>query len=90
MKSKKIILGLVLLNFIFGSLFISNATSNNPKQASGDYSLGFGIGDEFEFFCTVFNTTELFNVFGGDWQTNLGDYFWFTGSAPPTGLGEKT
>jgi len=90
MKSKKIILGLVLLNFIFGSLFISNATSNNPKQASGDYSLGFGIGDEFEFFCTVFDTTELLNVFGGDWQSNLGDYFWFSGFTYPMNLGDKT
>lgn len=90
MKSKKLIVGLVLLNFIFGSLFISNATSNNPKQANGDYSLGFGIGDEFEFFCTVFDTTELFNVFGGDWQSNLGGYFWFTGNIAPADLGEKT
>ena len=90
MKSKKVIVGLVLLNFIFVSSLISNATSNNPKQANGDYSLGFGIGDEFEFFCTVFDTTELLNVFGGDWQSDVGSFFWFTGYTPPTVLGQKT
>ena len=89
MKSKKIILGLVLSNFIIGSLFISNATSNSPKPANGDYSLGYGIGDEFEFFCTVFDTTELLNVFGGDWQSNLGYYFWFADYTPPNDLREK-
>ncbi|MFX1313654.1 MAG: hypothetical protein ACFFHD_13750 [Promethearchaeota archaeon] len=90
MKSKKIILGLVLSNFIIGSLFISNATSNSPKPANGDWSLGFGNGDEFEFFCTVFDTTELLNVFGGGWQTTLGNMFWFSGYTPPANLGEKT
>ena len=88
MKSKKIIVGLVLLNFIVISPFISNATSNNPIQANV-YSLGFDADDEFEFFCTVFNTTELFNVFGGNWQSDIGSYLWFTGNLPPTDLGEK-
>ena len=90
MKSKKLVVGLVLLNFIFVSSFISNATSNNPKQANGDYSLGYGIGDEFEFFCTVFDTTELANVFGGDWQLDVGSFFWFADYAAPTVLGQKT
>jgi hypothetical protein len=90
MKSKKIIVGLVILNFIFGFLFVSNATSNSPKPANGDYSLGYGIGDEFEFFCTVFDTTELLNVLGGDWQTDVGSLFWFSGYSPPVNLGDKT
>lgn len=37
-----------------------------------------------------FDTTELLNVFGGNWQSDLGSKFWFTGSAAPTDLGQKT
>jgi hypothetical protein len=89
MKSKKILLGLVLLNFLFGSLFISNATSNDPKPANGDYSLGYGIGDEFEFFCTIFDTTELANVFGGDWQSDVASFLWLFDYTLPATLGQK-
>lgn len=91
MKSKKFIIGLLSFSLIFVSLLISNGHSYTPKlQANGDESLGFEIGDYFEFVCTELDTTELFNVFGADWSTDLGDFFWWTSYNPPGAIGEKT
>jgi len=91
MKSKKFIIGLLSFSLVFVSLLISNGISYSPKlQANGDESLGFEIGDYFEFVCTEFDTTELFNVFGADWSANLGSFLWWTSYNPPGALGEKT
>jgi len=91
MKSKKYVIGLISFSLILVTLVGNYGTSYTPKpQAIGDYSLGFETGDYFEFICTEFDTTELNNVFGADWATNLGSYFWWTGWNAPGALGEKT
>lgn len=91
MKSKKYVIGLISFSLILVSLVANYGTSYTPKpQAIGDYSLGFEIGDYFEFICTELDTTELNNVFGADWSTDLGSYFWWTGWNAPGALGEKT
>jgi len=90
MKSKKFIIGLISLSLICVTSITNNATSYNPKtQAIDDYSLGFEIDDNFEFRCTVFNTKELNNVFGGDWSLNVGSFLWWNGYATPINVGNK-
>ena len=68
----------------------SYSTSYKPiNQANGDYKLGIKVGDAFEFTCTKFNTAELFNVLGGDWQSNIASFLWWTGSVAPNDLGDR-
>ncbi|MFX1418189.1 MAG: hypothetical protein ACFE9N_04620 [Promethearchaeota archaeon] len=91
MKSKKFIISLISFSLLLANLLLINGASSTPQiQANGSYSLGFEIGDYFEFYCTEFDTTGLNTVFGGDWATNLGSLFWWTGYNAPSALGEKT
>jgi len=67
MKSKKFIIGLFSLSLILVTLITTNGVSYSPKlQVNGDETLGFEIGDYFEYVCTELDTTELNNVFGAD------------------------
>ena len=91
MKSKKFIIGLFSLSLILVTLITTNGVSYSPKlQVNGDESLGFEIGNYFEYVCTELDTTELNNVFGADWSTDLGSFFWWTSNNAPGSLGEKT
>ncbi|MFX0073850.1 MAG: hypothetical protein ACFE96_00295 [Candidatus Hermodarchaeota archaeon] len=91
MKSKNFIIGLISLSLIIVTSMTTSVTSDRPQtQAIGDFSLGLEIGDYFEFVCTEYDTTELNNVFGGDWLSDLDSYFWFADYFAPTSLGEKS
>jgi hypothetical protein len=90
MKLKKLTTALILLNLMMVVVIASYSTSYKPiNQANGDYKLGIKVGDEFEFTCTEFNTPELFNVLGGDWQSNIASFLWWTGYAAPNDLGDR-
>jgi len=91
MKSKKWLVYIVILNLFLISAVFQGVESHTPKSnAVGDYTLGFEIDDYFEFVCTEFDTTELNNVFGGDWVTDVGDYMWWNGYVAPAALGQKS
>ena len=75
---------------LFGILINVGVATMPKTQSNGDYELGYEVGDYFEYYCTEIDTTELNNVFGADWATNLGNYFWFSGYSPPSSEGEKT
>ena len=91
MKSKKYILTFILSTLIFFSISMNFGIAESPKtQANGEYSLGYEIGDYFEFFCFEMDSTELNNTFGVDWVSNLGSFFWFTSYNAPDSIGQKT
>jgi len=91
MKSKKYVLTFIITTLLFFSVSTNFGVADNPKtQANGEYSLGFEKGDYFEFYCTEMDSTELNNVFGAGWLTDLGSFFWFTSYNAPSNIGEKT
>ena len=91
MKSKKYVLTFIVTTLLFFSISMVFGIADNPKtQANGEYSLGYEIGDYFEFYCTEMDSTELNNTFGVDWVTNLGSFFWFTSYNAPSNIGQKT
>lgn len=91
MKSKKYVLTFIVTILLCFCIPMDFGIAENPKiQANGEYSLGYEIGDYFEFYCTKMNSTELNNVFGADWVTNLGSFFWFTNYNAPNNTGQKT
>jgi peptide/nickel transport system substrate-binding protein len=68
-----------------------NLGQDDPKlQDVGDFNLGFGIGDYFEFICTEFDTNELINVFGSDWESDVGNCMWWCDHVVPINIGQKT
>ncbi|MFW9819484.1 MAG: hypothetical protein ACFFE5_07725, partial [Candidatus Thorarchaeota archaeon] len=83
------ILIFVLLVNSYKSWNANNSAFYTPNQSDGEYSLGFEIGDYFEFCCTELDTTGLNSVFGGDWASDVGDYLWWCGYVAPSAVGEK-
>lgn len=91
MKSKKYVLVFIVTTLLCFSIPMDFGIADNPKtQANGGFSLGYEIGDYFEFYCTEMDSTELNNVFGAGWVTDLSSYFWFTSNNAPSNIGEKT
>jgi hypothetical protein len=89
MKSKIFIIGLVSSLIFVTSITFSSASGTPKSQQIEDFSLGYEIGDYFEFVCTEYDTTELNNVLGGNWLSDVANYMWFCGYVAPSGLGEK-
>ena len=53
MKSKKYVLTFIVTTLLFFSISMVFGIADNLKtQANGEYSLGYEIGDYFEFYCT--------------------------------------
>jgi len=91
MKSKKYVLTLIVTTLLLFSISMVFGIADNPKtQANGEFSLGYEIGDYFEFYCTEMDSIELNNTFGVDWIANLGSFFWFTDYNAPNKTGQKT
>lgn len=91
MKSKNKTYLVVITSMLLIGILTNVGVATMPKtQANGTYEFGFEDGDYFEFYCTEMDSTELNNVFGADWATDLGSFFWFTGYNAPSNIGEKT
>jgi len=91
MKSKKYVLVFIVTTLLCFIIPMDFGIADTPKtQANGEFSLGYEIGDYFEFYCNKMDPTELNNTFGVDWVTNLGSYFWFTAYNAPNKTGQKT
>ena len=91
MKSKNKLFVVVFSSLLFFSILLNTGLADRPKtQANGEFTLGYDIGDYFEFYCTEMDATELNNVYGADWVTDLGSYFWFTSNTAPSNIGDKT
>lgn len=90
MKSKSKIL-VVIFNLLLVSMLMNFGVSEEPQtQASYETSLGFEIDEYYEFYCTEMDSTELNNVFGADWVTDLASYIWISGNNAPSNIGDKT
>jgi hypothetical protein len=91
MKSKNKIFVTIFSTLLFFSVLIDIGLAERPKtQANGIYELVIEVDKYYEFYCTEMDSTELNNVYGADWATDLGSWFWFTGSSAPANIGEKT
>ncbi len=91
MKSKNKMFVTIFSTLLFFSVLIDIGLAERPKtQANGIYELGIEVDKYYEFYCTEMDSTELNNVYGADWATDLGSWFWFTGSSAPANIGEKT
>ena len=72
MKSKNKLFVVVFSSLLFFSILLNTGLADRPKtQANGEFTLGYDIGDYFEFYCTEMDATELNNVYGADWVTDL-------------------